>query len=78
MPADDLEQLLGLRGGGIGQPRHGRIVRVTVYVNGLWLIAGHGPWGISTGPGSARLLVELMRGGGRDPIPAALAVDRLG
>jgi len=47
-------------------------------VHGLWLIAGHGPWGISTGPGSARLLAKLMRGGGRDPIPAALAVDRLG
>jgi glycine/D-amino acid oxidase-like deaminating enzyme len=31
-------------------------------VAGLFVCAGHGPWGISTGPGSARRLVEIMMG----------------
>lgn len=31
-------------------------------VDGLFVCAGHGPWGISTGPGSARLVVDLMLG----------------
>jgi glycine/D-amino acid oxidase-like deaminating enzyme len=29
---------------------------------GLYVCAGHGPWGISTGPGSARLVVDLILG----------------
>ncbi len=32
---------------------------------GLFVCAGHGPWGISTGPGSARLVVDLILG--REP-----------
>ncbi len=28
----------------------------------LYVCAGHGPWGISTGPGSARLIVDEMLG----------------
>ena len=44
---------------------------------GLFVAAGHGPWGISTGPGSARLVAEAILG--RSPtIPAALAADRFG
>jgi glycine oxidase len=35
--------------------------------DGLWIAAGHGPWGISTGPGSAALLADLMLG--RTPAP---------
>jgi len=31
-------------------------------VEGLFVCAGHGPWGISTGPGSARRLVAQMLG----------------
>jgi glycine/D-amino acid oxidase-like deaminating enzyme len=31
-------------------------------VAGLYVCAGHGPWGISTGPGSARLLADIMAG----------------
>ena len=30
--------------------------------DGLWVAAGHGPWGISTGPASGRLLADLVTG----------------
>ena len=39
--------------------------------------AGNGPWGISTGPASARLIADLMLGR-RAPIPAALDPARFG
>jgi glycine/D-amino acid oxidase-like deaminating enzyme len=44
---------------------------------GLWIAAGHGPWGISTGPGSAALLVDLMLGRTTSP-PPELDPDRFG
>ena len=31
-------------------------------IEGLFMCAGHGPWGISTGPGSARLIADQMLG----------------
>jgi glycine/D-amino acid oxidase-like deaminating enzyme len=37
---------------------------------GLFLAAGHGPWGISCGPATARMVVEAMLDG--QPLPAAL------
>jgi glycine/D-amino acid oxidase-like deaminating enzyme len=56
-----------------GRPLIGRIP----WVDGAWMIAGHGPWGISTGPGSAALLAaEIL--GGASVIPDALAVGRFG
>jgi glycine/D-amino acid oxidase-like deaminating enzyme len=46
-------------------------------VEGLFVCAGHGPWGISTGPGSARLVVDLMLG--RDgALPPELDAARFG
>lgn len=43
----------------------------------VFICAGHGPWGISTGPGSARLVVDVILG--RDQvIPASLDVARFG
>lgn len=43
----------------------------------LYVCAGHGPWGISTGPASARLAADLILG--RTPrIPAELAAARFG
>ncbi len=49
------------------------------WADGLWVLAGHGPWGISTGPGSARILVdELVNPAVGGAIPDALAVDRFG
>ena len=44
---------------------------------GMFICAGHGAWGISTGPASARLVVDEMLG--RDPIiPAELDPGRFG
>ena len=42
---------------------------------GLFMASGHGLWGVSLGPGSARLVADAVLG--RDPaIPAELAADR--
>jgi glycine/D-amino acid oxidase-like deaminating enzyme len=43
----------------------------------LFICAGHGPWGISTGPASARLVVDEMLGRGPH-IPADLDPARFG
>jgi len=45
--------------------------------DGLFVCAGHGPWGISTGPGSARLLADLVLGRGSE-IPAPFDPARFG
>ena len=48
-------------------------------MSGLWIAAGHGRWGISTGPGTARLVADEILGRGvAGAIPAELAVDRFG
>jgi glycine/D-amino acid oxidase-like deaminating enzyme len=44
---------------------------------GLFVCAGHGPWGISTGPASARLVADLVLGRGPG-IAAELDPARLG
>lgn len=46
-------------------------------LEGLFVAAGHGPWGISTGPGSARLVADAILGRSSS-IPAALAAERFG
>jgi glycine/D-amino acid oxidase-like deaminating enzyme len=46
-------------------------------IAGLYVCAGHGPWGISTGPGSARLLVDLMLHQ-KNAIPATFDPGRFG
>jgi glycine/D-amino acid oxidase-like deaminating enzyme len=43
----------------------------------LFICAGHGAWGISTGPASARLVVDQILGR-ESPIPAALDPGRFG
>jgi glycine/D-amino acid oxidase-like deaminating enzyme len=56
-----------------GRPLVGRIPDVP----GLFICAGHGAWGISTGPASARLVTDEMLG--RNPvIPAELDPARFG
>ena len=40
----------------------------------LWIAAGHGPWGISTGPATARLAADALRG--RAEVPAPLSAAR--
>jgi glycine/D-amino acid oxidase-like deaminating enzyme len=38
--------------------------------DGLWVAAGHGPWGISTGPASGRLIADLVDARVAAPPPA--------
>jgi D-hydroxyproline dehydrogenase subunit beta len=45
--------------------------------DGLWVAAGHGPWGISTGPASGRLIADLIDGRLAGP-PDALRPGRFG
>ena len=42
----------------------------------LWIAAGHGPWGVSLGPGSARLVADEILGRGSG-IPFEVAAGRL-
>jgi glycine/D-amino acid oxidase-like deaminating enzyme len=44
-----------------GRPLVGRIP----WIDGLYVCSGHGPWGITTGPASARQVADLVLG--RDP-----------
>lgn len=46
-------------------------------IDGLHLITGHGAWGISLGPGSARLVADGVMGGS-ERIPPELAAARFG
>jgi glycine/D-amino acid oxidase-like deaminating enzyme len=46
-------------------------------VEGLHLLTGHGPWGLSLGPGSARLVAAAVVGEAA-AIPAELAAGRFG
>jgi glycine/D-amino acid oxidase-like deaminating enzyme len=58
-----------------GRPLIGGIAGVA----GLFVAAGHGPWGISTGPGSARLIADLILGRiDADAMPPALDPARFG
>jgi len=53
------------------------LIGVVPGLRNVVVCAGHGPWGISTGPGSARLAADLVLG--RDPaIPAELDPARFG
>jgi glycine/D-amino acid oxidase-like deaminating enzyme len=45
-------------------------------VDGLWVAAGHGPWGISTGPATGRLAADALLG--RAELPPELAASRFG
>ena len=56
-----------------GRPLVGRVPGSV----GLWIAAGHGPWGISTGPATGRLLADLIDG--RVPgVPPPLDPGRFG
>jgi glycine/D-amino acid oxidase-like deaminating enzyme len=58
--------------------RDGRpLVGPVPWLRGAIVAAGHGPWGISTGPATGRMAAELALG--REPsIPAALSPARFG
>jgi glycine/D-amino acid oxidase-like deaminating enzyme len=56
-----------------GRPLVGRVP----WVDGLFVCSGHGPWGITTGPASARQVADLVLG--RDAaIPSAFDPARFG
>jgi glycine/D-amino acid oxidase-like deaminating enzyme len=51
--------------------RDGRpLVGEVPWTEGLWIAAGHGPWGISTGPATGRLVADLIAGRVAAPPPA--------
>jgi glycine/D-amino acid oxidase-like deaminating enzyme len=80
VPAVATAPLIGLRTCARPVSRDARpLVGSVPWADGLWIAAGHGMWGISTGPGSARLVADAILGrGDRDPLPLELAVDRFG
>jgi glycine/D-amino acid oxidase-like deaminating enzyme len=45
-------------------------------LSNVYVCAGHGPWGISTGPGSARLIADVILGDSPERIPPRLAAAR--
>ena len=58
--------------------RDGRpLVGAVPATHGLWIVAGHGAWGISTGPASGRILADLLTGALETP-PAGLDPSRFG
>ena len=58
--------------------RDGRpLVGAVPWLDRAFVAAGHGPWGISTGPATARMIADLILG--KEPaIPAALLPGRFG
>jgi glycine/D-amino acid oxidase-like deaminating enzyme len=58
--------------------RDGRpLVGAVPWLDHAFVAAGHGPWGISTGPATARMIADLILGN-EALIPAALAPARFG
>jgi glycine/D-amino acid oxidase-like deaminating enzyme len=53
------------------------LVGAVPWLDGLFVAAGHGPWGISTGPATARLVADLVLGRSKAP-PEALDPGRFG
>jgi glycine/D-amino acid oxidase-like deaminating enzyme len=49
-----------------GRPLIGRVPGL----ENLWIAAGHGPWGISTGPATGRLIADLISGATDTPPPS--------
>jgi glycine/D-amino acid oxidase-like deaminating enzyme len=75
VPALARAKVVGARACPRPQSRDGRpLVGELRGLEGLWVAAGHGPWGISTGAATARLVVDAVLG--RAEVPTALAVGR--
>lgn len=76
VPGLERAKVMGVRACARPQSLDGRpLVGEVPGREGLWLAAGHGPWGISTGPASARMVAEGLLG--RAEIPEPLRVRRL-
>jgi glycine/D-amino acid oxidase-like deaminating enzyme len=80
VPAVATAPLIGLRTCARPVSRDARpLVGSVPWVTGLWIAAGHGMWGVSTGPGSARLVADAILGrGDPDALPPELAAGRFG
>lgn len=78
MPALRRASVLGLRKCARPQSVDGRpFIGPLPGRDNLFVCAGHGPWGISTGPASARMAADMIRGVLTRPIPPELHVARL-
>jgi glycine/D-amino acid oxidase-like deaminating enzyme len=53
------------------------LVGAVPWLDRVFVAAGHGPWGISTGPATARMIADLVLGN-EAGIPSALAAGRFG
>ena len=78
VPAIATARLVSLRSCARPVARDGRpLVGAVPGIDRAFVAAGNGPWGISTGPGAARLIADLVLGRGV-PIPTALDPARFG
>jgi D-amino-acid dehydrogenase len=73
LPALANAEVRGLRTCARPQSLDGRPL-IGAGIDGLWVAAGHGPWGISTGPATARIAADAILSGAE--VPAALSVRR--
>lgn len=79
VPAIQDAPVLGLRVCARPVPFDGRpLIGPLPGLPNVYVCAGHGPWGISTGPGAARLVADVILGNSPNRIPAGLSVSRLG
>ena len=75
VPALARAKVVGARACPRPQSRDGRpLLGQLRGVEGLWTAAGHGPWGISTGPASARVVADAVLG--RGEVSSALSASR--
>ena len=76
MPGLRRAKVVGVRACARPQSLDGRpLVGEIPGIEGLWVAAGHGPWGISTGPARARMVADARVG--EAEIPEPLRVRRL-
>jgi glycine/D-amino acid oxidase-like deaminating enzyme len=74
VPALRRAKLIGVRTCARPQSFDGRpLVGEVPGHEGLWAAAGHGPWGISTGPATARIAAQALLGQAEVPAPMSVA-----
>jgi glycine/D-amino acid oxidase-like deaminating enzyme len=78
VPALATAPLVGVRSCARPVSLDGRpLVGAIPWLDHVLVAAGNGPWGISTGPATARMIVDLVLGNDA-AVPARLAADRFG
>jgi glycine/D-amino acid oxidase-like deaminating enzyme len=77
VPALAQAEVVGVRSCARPVSQDGRpLIGAVPQVDGMFICAGHGPWGMSTGPASAELVVDQMLGRSTAAVPEALAAER--